>query len=48
MNLFLHGVGPDDNDREPPIKTEDALVDVFLSGRHLARSGDMGVVKTQA
>jgi type I restriction enzyme M protein len=25
MNLFLHGVGPDDNDREPPIKTEDAL-----------------------
>ena len=25
MNLFLHGVGPDDNDREPPIKTADAL-----------------------
>jgi type I restriction enzyme M protein len=25
MNLFLHGVGPDDDTREPPIKTEDAL-----------------------
>jgi type I restriction enzyme M protein len=25
MNLFLHGVGPDDERREPPIKTDDAL-----------------------
>lgn len=25
MNLFLHGVGPDDDEREPPIKTEDSL-----------------------
>lgn len=25
MNLFLHGVGPDDDAREPPIRTEDAL-----------------------
>ena len=25
MNLFLHGVGPEDNDREPPIKTDDSL-----------------------
>ncbi len=25
MNLFLHGVGPDDDEREPPIKTDDAL-----------------------
>jgi type I restriction enzyme M protein len=25
MNLFLHGVGPDDDTREPPIKTADAL-----------------------
>jgi type I restriction enzyme M protein len=25
MNLFLHGVGPDDDNREPPIHTDDAL-----------------------
>jgi type I restriction enzyme M protein len=25
MNLFLHGIGPDDDAREPPIKTDDAL-----------------------
>jgi type I restriction enzyme M protein len=25
MNLFLHGVGPDDDEREPPIRTDDAL-----------------------
>jgi type I restriction enzyme M protein len=25
MNLFLHGVGPDDERRESPIKTDDAL-----------------------
>ncbi len=25
MNLFLHGIGPDDDSREPPIKTDDAL-----------------------
>ncbi len=28
MNLFLHGIGPDDDDgREPPIETDDALRD---------------------
>ena len=27
MNLFLHGVGPDDGNREPPIRTDDALRD---------------------
>jgi type I restriction enzyme M protein len=27
MNLFLHGVGPDDDNREPPIRTDDALRD---------------------
>ena len=27
MNLFLHGVGPDDDKREPPIRTDDALRD---------------------
>ena len=25
MNLFLHGVGPDDDEQEPPIKTDDSL-----------------------
>ena len=27
MNLFLHGIGPDDDSREPPIRTDDALRD---------------------
>jgi type I restriction enzyme M protein len=27
MNLFLHGVGPDDDNRAPPIRTDDALRD---------------------
>jgi type I restriction enzyme M protein len=25
MNLFLHGVGPDDDRRKPPIRTDDSL-----------------------
>jgi type I restriction enzyme M protein len=25
MNLFLHGIGPADDEREPPIKTDDSL-----------------------
>lgn len=25
MNLFLHGIGPDDDEREPPIRTDDSL-----------------------
>jgi len=25
MNLFLHGVGPDDDSKDPPIKTDDSL-----------------------
>jgi len=25
MNLFLHGIGPDDDEQEPPIETEDSL-----------------------
>jgi type I restriction enzyme M protein len=28
MNLFLHGIGPDDDSKEPPIKTDDSLRDV--------------------
>ena len=25
MNLFLHGIGPDDDEREPPVRTDDSL-----------------------
>jgi hypothetical protein len=25
MNLFLHGIGPDDAKKKPPIKTDDAF-----------------------
>ena len=25
MNLYLHGIGPDDGDHEPPIRTDDTL-----------------------
>ena len=25
MNLYLHGIGPDDNETDPPIKTDDSL-----------------------
>jgi len=25
MNLFLHGIGPDDDEHEPPVKTDDSL-----------------------
>ena len=28
MNLFLHGIGPDDDEQEPPIKTDDSLRNV--------------------
>jgi type I restriction enzyme M protein len=27
MNLFLHGVGPDDDEYDPPVRTDDALRD---------------------
>jgi type I restriction enzyme M protein len=27
MNLFLHGIGPDDDNHKPPIRTDDALRD---------------------
>ena len=27
MNLYLHGIGPSDDEREPPIKTDDSLRD---------------------
>ena len=51
MNLFLHGVGPDDNDREPPIRTEDALrnepgehADVVLTNPPFGKKSSVTVV----
>jgi type I restriction enzyme M protein len=54
MNLFLHGVGPDDNDREPPIKTEDALrnepsdhADVVLTNPPFGKKSSVTVVNEE-
>jgi hypothetical protein len=54
MNLFLHGVGPDDNEREPPIKTEDALrnepaehADVVLTNPPFGKKSSVTVVNEE-
>jgi type I restriction enzyme M protein len=54
MNLFLHGVGPDDNDREPPIRTEDALrnepgdhADVVLTNPPFGKKSSVTVVNEE-
>jgi type I restriction enzyme M protein len=54
MNLFLHGIGPDDNDREPPIKTEDALrsepdehADVVLTNPPFGKKSSVTVVNEE-
>ena len=51
MNLFLHGVGPDDDEREPPIKTDDALrnepgvhADVVLTNPPFGKKSSITVV----
>lgn len=51
MNLFLHGIGPDDDEREPPIETEDALrnepgelVDVVLTNPPFGKRSSITVV----
>lgn len=51
MNLYLHGIGPDDNDREPPIRTEDALrnepdehADVVLTNPPFGKKSSVTVV----
>lgn len=51
MNLFLHGVGPDDDEREPPIKTDDALrnepdarADVVLTNPPFGKKSSVTVV----
>ena len=51
MNLFLHGIGPDDNRSEPPIQTEDALrnepsehADVVLTNPPFGKKSSVTVV----
>ena len=54
MNLFLHGVGPDDDRREPPIKTDDALrnepsvhADVVLTNPPFGKKSSITVVNEE-
>jgi len=54
MNLFLHGIGPDDERRKPPIKTDDALrnepsetVDVVLTNPPFGKKSSITVVNDE-
>lgn len=54
MNLFLHGIGPDDDDREPPIKTDDALrnepsahADVVLTNPPFGKKSSITVINEE-
>jgi type I restriction enzyme M protein len=54
MNLFLHGIGPDDDTREPPIKTDDALrnepsvhADVVLTNPPFGKKSSITVVNEE-
>ncbi|NUQ78164.1 MAG: SAM-dependent DNA methyltransferase [Polyangiaceae bacterium] len=54
MNLFLHGIGPDDDDREPPIKTDDALrnepsihADVVLTNPPFGKKSSITIVNEE-
>jgi type I restriction enzyme M protein len=51
MNLFLHGVGPDDDKKKPPIRTDDSLrsepsetVDVVLTNPPFGKKSSITVV----
>ena len=51
MNLYLHGIGPDDDEREPPIATDDSLrnepkehADVVLTNPPFGRKSSITVV----
>jgi type I restriction enzyme M protein len=51
MNLFLHGIGPDDDKQKPPITTDDALrndptdlVDVVLTNPPFGKKSSITVV----
>ncbi len=54
MNLFLHGIGPDDDKRAPPIKTGDSLrnepsetVDVVLTNPPFGKKSSITVVNDE-
>jgi type I restriction enzyme M protein len=54
MNLFLHGVGPDDDRRTPPIRTDDSLrnepsetVDVVITNPPFGRRSSITVVNDE-
>jgi type I restriction enzyme M protein len=54
MNLFLHGIGPDDDTREPPIRTDDALrnepkdhADVVLTNPPFGKKSSITVVNEE-
>lgn len=54
MNLFLHGIGPDDGKRKPPIKTDDALrnepserVDVVLTNPPFGKRSSITVINEE-
>jgi type I restriction enzyme M protein len=54
MNLFLHGVGPDDDSRKPPIETEDALrnepaahADVVMTNPPFGKKSSITVVNEE-
>src|SRR5204862_400249 len=54
MNLFLHGIGPDDGTKKPPIKTDDALrsepselVDVVLTNPPFGKKSSITVVNDE-
>jgi type I restriction enzyme M protein len=54
MNLLLHGIGPDDDEREPPIRTDDALraqppavADVVLTNPPFGKKSSITVVNEE-
>jgi type I restriction enzyme M protein len=54
MNLFLHGIGPDDDKKAPPIKTDDSLrnepsetVDVVLTNPPFGKKSSITVVNDE-
>lgn len=54
MNLFLHGIGPDDDNREPPIATDDALrnepaahADVVITNPPFGKKSSITVVNDE-
>ena len=54
MNLFLHGIGPEDTDHAPPIKTEDSLAkepssrfEVVLSNPPFGKKSSVTIVNEE-